>query len=585
MYFRTATRRKGNKVYRSLHLVESYRTTDGKVRQRIIINFGPAHRYTKGEVKKIIQALSQFFDLGEPKQREGVPPEASQDFGGTYVIFRLWEELGWSELFKRHLRGRRYDFDVIANLKVLVANRLLDPMAKLHILDWMEGVYFPGIDIAQIDYNHLLRAMDFLIEHKGELEPRLASALVTLFDTSLDLVFYDLTSCYFEIDAEDRDQKGPKCRAVSTLRNYGHDRDDSGCPQVVLGLVMTKEGMPLCHHVFPGQTPDKTTLKEVIEDLKGRFPIRRCVVVADRGLLTEENLEVLTGAKLDYIVARPLRRNRLTQQAIETLRPKIEEQLRAWQKAKTPLAERECFFDTLMDGRRFVIAHSEEIATKTKKTRSAALGQATSYVTYRVARTVGQQNGTIAVSGKALSHQETLLHLHDYLRDRKLNRYYRLWLDEQGTIQWAPNEHSRRWENEIDGKLIVETTNLSLTPTEVVQQYKELQEVERCFRTLKSSLDIRPVYHWVDRRIEAHIFMCVMALQIERLMRQRLRKAKITRSPERVLEKLCFQKTVEATAQGKRIQGLLQPTEQQLKLFEALNIPKPKHKHLANPAL
>lgn len=585
MYFRTATRRKGNKVYRSLHLVESYRTRAGKVRQRIIINFGPAHRYTKGEVKKIIQALSLFFHLDEPTQPEGIPPEASQDFGGTYVIFRIWEELGWSELLKRLLRGRRYDFDVVANLKVLVANRLVDPMAKLHILDWMEGVYFPGIDRAQIDYNHLLRAMDFLIEHKGELEPRLASPLISLFDTSLDLVFYDLTSCYFEIDGEDRDQKGAKRRAVSTLRNYGYDRDGSGCPQLVLGLVMTKEGMPLCHHVFPGQTPDKTTLKEVIEDLKGRFPIRRCVVVGDRGLLTEENLQVLTAAELDYIVARPLRRNRLTQKAIEALRPKIKEQLRAWQKARTPVAERECVFDTIMESRRFVVAHSEEIARKTKKSRTAALGQATSYITYRVARTVGQQNGTVAVSGKALSHQETLLHLHDYLRDHKLNRYYRLWLGEEGAIQWAPDENSRRWENEIDGKLILETTNLSLSPTEVLQQYKELQEVERCFRTLKSSLDIRPMHHWVDRRIEAHIFMCVMALQMERLMRQRLRQAKITRSPERVLEKLCIQRTVEATADGKKIQGLVQPTEQQLNLFKALNIPKPQHKHLANPAL
>lgn len=584
MYFRIASRKKANKVYQSLHLVESYRTKQGKVRQRIIVNFGPAHRYSKQEVHRIIEALSKFFNLEEP-EAEIISADASQDFGGTYVIFRIWEELGWSGIFKHQLRGRRYDFDVIANLKVLVANRLLDPKAKLHILDWMEGVYFPGIDRVQIDYNHLLRAMDFLIEHKVELEPQLASSLLSLFDTSLDLVFYDLTSCYFEIDEQDKDRQSSKRRGVSTLRNYGHDRDRSGCPQVVLGLVMTTDGIPLCHHVFPGQTPDKTTLKEVIWDLKARFPIRRCVVVADRGLLTEDNLEVLGEAELDYIVARPLRRNRLSREAIEAVRPKIKQQLRGWKKAKSPVAQRECFLDVVIDDRRFVVAHSEEIARQTKKTRTSALGQATSYVTWRVARTVGQQNGTIPITGKTLSHQETLLHLHDYLKKRKLSRYYRIWLDEGGSVHWEPNAKSRKWENEIDGKLILETTNWMLTPEQVVQQYKELQDVERCFRTLKSSLDIRPMHHRVDRRIEAHIFMCVLALQIQRFMRQRLRKTKIGRSPERVLEKLSFQRTVEATLGGKRMQGLVRPTAEQLSFFEALNMPKPQHKHLDNPAL
>jgi transposase len=581
MYFRTATRTKGDKLYQSLHLVESYRTKDGKVRQRILINFGSAHRYTKEEVQEIIGALRKFFGL-EEAEPELLSPDSSLDFGGTYAIFRIWEELGWSEVFTRALRAHRHDFEVIANLKVLVANRLLDPMAKLHILDWMEGVHFPGIEREAIDYNHLLRAMDFLIEHKRELEPKLASPLLTLFDTPLDLVFYDLTSCYFEIDQEDRSDKGS---GISTLRNFGHDRDRSGCPQVVLGLVMTREGLPLCHYVFPGETPDKVTLEEVITDLKKRFPIRRCVVVADRGLLTEENLEVLSEADLDYIVARPLRRNKVTREVIEAARPKVRESLRAWTKERRPVAERQCFVDVVLKGRRFVVAHSEEIARQTKRTRTAALSRATSCITLRVARTIGQHNGTIPVTGKALSHQETLVHLHDYLRDRKLTRYYRIWLDEEATICWEPDEKTRQWENEIDGKLVLETTNRTMDPEDVVRQYKELQDVERCFRTLKSSLDIRPMHHWVDRRIEAHIFICVLALQIQRLMRQRLKKVNIRRSPEMVLAKLSRQRTVEATADGKTLQGLVRATEEQLRLFKALSMPAPQHKHLTDPTL
>lgn len=584
MYFRTATRKRGDKTYQSLHLVESYRTRDGKVRQKIIINFGPAHKYSKEKVEEIIQGLKKFFKLDEPDP-EIIPPEASQDFGGTYAIFRIWEELGWSEVFKRRLRGRKFDFDVIANLKVLVANRILDPMAKLHILDWMEGVYFPGIDRDQIDYNHLPRSMDFLIEHKRELEPLLASPILTLFDNALDLVFYDLTSCYFEIDSKDKDQKDSKKKGISTLRNYGHDRDGSGCPQVVLGLVMTKDGIPLCHYVFPGETPDKSTLKEVVDDIKDRFPIKRCIVVGDRGILTEDNLKVLSDAELDYIVARPLRQNKISKRAIEAVEGKVKEQIKLWEEKRTPLKKRECFLDVIIDGRRFVISHNEEIARQIKKNRKIALSQATSYIKWRVARTIGQQEGKIPVKGKALSYQETLLHLHDYLRDHHLKKYYRLWLDKQGKINWEPNEDTRRWENKIDGKLLLEITTHNLTPKEVVHQYKELQEIERCFRTLKSSLDIRPMHHWVDRRIEAHIFICVMALQIHRLMRHRLHKAKIPRSPERVLEKLSFQRTVEAKIDGKKIQGLIPPTPEQLSFFEALNIPAPQHKDVANPAM
>jgi hypothetical protein len=584
MFFRTATRKRGDKVYQSLHLVESFRTKEGKVRQRIVVNFGAAHKFTQTHVNDMIQGLKKFFNL-ETTTPEVAPPEASQDFGATYVIFRLWEKMGWTQVLHGYLRKRRYDFDVIANLKVLVANRLLDPLAKLHILDWMEGVYFPGIDRGQIDYNHLLRALDFLIAHKEELEPKLARPILTLFDSPLDLVFYDLTSCYFEIDRDDKNQPPAPRPGVSTLRNRGYDRDRSGCPQVVLGLVMTKDGIPLCHHVFPGETPDKATLKKVVHDLTGRFPIQRCVVVGDRGLLSEANLAVLTEAQLDYIVSRPLRRNRLSREVLTAIAAKVRDQIRQWKKAQTPLSEQRGFYETVLEGRRFVVAHDEEIAQQTRKTRQRKLIKATSYLTERIARTVCQQRGNIPVKGRALNHQETLLHLHDYLKDRHLLRYYRLRLDDQGQVVCDAHEENRKWELTIDGKLLLETTNHTLSPQEIVRHYKELQDIERCFRTLKSSLDIRPVYHWVDRRIEAHIFMCVMALQLQRLMRHRLRAANISASPERVLEKLAFHRTVAANIDGRLVQGLISPTQAQLSLFAALEVPAPQPKNLQDPAM
>jgi len=430
-----------------------------------------------------------------------------------------------------------------------------------------------------------LRTLDFLISHKEELEPQLARPILTLFDNPLDLVFYDLTSCYFEIDQQDKHRPAGSQPAQCTLRNRGYDRDRSGCPQVVLGLVMTKDGIPLCHQVFPGETPDKATLQQVVHDLKTRFPLQRCIVVGDRGLLSEDNLKALTQAQLDFIVARPLRRNLLAQEVLGALAPQIRARIKQWQEEQTPLEERQAFFEVTLTGRRFVVSHREDIAQQTKKTRQRKLIKATSYITERLARTVMQQNGSIPVKGRALNHQETLLHLHAYLRDRQLLRYYRLRLNEQGEVECLPHEENRQWELAIDGKLLLETTNHTLSPQDTVRQYKELQDIERCFRTLKSSLDIRPMYHWVDRRIEAHIFMCVLALQLQRVMRHRLRTAKIDLSPERVLEKLSFHRTVEAVINGQTIQGLISPTQTQHELFAALEMPAPQPKNLLDPSV
>lgn len=584
MYFRTTTRKRGDKIYQSLHLVESYRTKEGKVRQRILVNFGSAWQYSREQIKEIIRGLQKFYQLEEEKP-ETIPPTASLDFGSTYAIFRLWEELGWTQVVQKFLKDRQFKFDVIANLKVMVANRLLDPMAKLHILDWLEGVHLPGIDRDEIDYNHLLRSLDFLIEYKAELEPKLARPILTLFDSPLDLVFYDLTSCYFEIEQADK-VKNPHSRPDKpTLRNYGYDRDRSGCPQIVLGLVMTKDGIPLGHQVFSGETPDKATFPEVIGDVKARFPIQRCVVVSDRGLLSQDNLAALREAGLDYIVARPLRHNLLSRQAIQATARDLQAQIKQWKSEGTLLEDQECFREVTLDGRRFIVAYQAEIARQTQSTRQRKLAQATEYINRRLSRQKIQQTGRVPGWGPAPSPQGTLLHLHDYLTERRLTRYYQLRLDDHGQVVCDPHEDNRRWELLIDGKLLLETTNQTLSPAQVVSQYKELQDIERCFRTLKSSLDIRPVYHWVDRRIRAHIFMCVMALQLHRLMRRRLQQAEISTSPERVLEKLALQRTVQAEINGKKVDGLIPPTPEQLDLFKALEVPPPHHQNLQDPIL
>lgn len=527
---------------------------------------------------EVIRGLRRLFELSE-ETVEADGPTRTSSLGGAHAIFKLWDQLGWSEVLQRQVNGDRYRFDVCANIKTLIANRLLDPSSKLHILEWLNSVYLPGIARKEIDYNHLLRAMDFLERHKESLEPKLAKKILNLFSTDVSIVFYDLTSSYFEIDEPDDPQELVDGE-VSTLRRRGYSRDHrSDRPQVVIGLVMNQDGIPLAHHVFPGNTVDKTTLGQVAEDLSKRFRIRRCVFVGDRGLMTADNVAYLKSLGFDFILARPLRRNKEARKVLDRVEKSLKEKIRqekerAERKKEPP---REVFDEITLGERRFVVSHSEEIAAQTKKTRVKKLKKAEALMKVLAEKLNAQDEGE-RFRGRNLTDQGALLKIHDHLRDRKLLRYTNVYLNKEGMLAWEADEEVRRWENRIDGKLILETSEANLEPEEVVSRYKELQDIERCFRTLKSSLDLRPQFHRVDRRIRAHVFLCVMALQMDRIIRKKLRDAGIRSQPHRVLENLSRIVAVETQVEGRQTKALTTSSEEQPSLFKALGVPKPTHR-------
>jgi transposase len=180
---------------------------------------------------------------------------------------------------------------------MLVVNRICDPCSKLALLEWLESVDY-GQEAPS--YHQLLRAMDRLIGVKEAAEVAVAKRLLAE-DEALDLVFYDITSTYFE---------GERSLGPEDMRRYGYSRDHRfDRRQVVIGMVMTRSGIPLCHHVFPGNTVDKTTVAAVVEDLKGRFGLKRVVFVGDRGMLSDANIDRIMGEELGFIVAHPLRKN------------------------------------------------------------------------------------------------------------------------------------------------------------------------------------------------------------------------------------------------------------------------------------
>jgi transposase len=367
----------------------------------------------------------------------------------------------------------------------------------------------------------------------------------------VDLVFYDITSTYFEGD-----------RSITTedIRQYGYSRDHRpDRRQVVIGVVMTREGMPLCHHVFSGSTADKTTVVDVVRDLKERFGFQRVIFVGDRGMLSEENLEFLLSEKLGFIVCHRLRRNN----EIKGFITRTHEGLTHDPQAK------EQYLEDQRDGVKFVMAYDPKIASFLKKRRDEALTKADALIKDIRARLRRRRS-----RGRSLTPEGAWVQVRDYLKARNLLRYYCLRLDPDHGLSVTADTQTRQWENLIDGKLIVETTQIDMPPEEVIRRYKELQIVEQGFRCLKSSLKLRPIYHWTERRIRAHVFICMLALQIERAMTLRLHGLKI--SSQSALEKLRQIKAGHARVNSVKTPVITSLTEEHKTIYRQLNLPFPK---------
>lgn len=380
---------------------------------------------------------------------------------------------------------------------MLVVNRICDPCSKLALLDWLVSVWYGGGGPAILSYHHLLRAMDRLLSVKASAEPLIARRFLSGSE-KLDLVFYDITSTYFE---------GDRSLVEDDFRRYGYSRDGRfDKRQVVIGLVMTREGIPLCHHIFPGNTVDKTTVAAVILDIESRFAIGRMVFVGDRGMFSDDNLDLLLGKGLGFIVAYPLRRNGFATEVIGGLGKKFDRK-----------SDTEQFHEDVRAGMRFVVAYAPAIARDVKDARTKRLAKADAWIR-EVRRKLAKPSGR----GRTPTVQGSYDRIRDYLRDHHLLGYFNVELT-SNKLSVTKNRQALAWEDTIDGMLMIGTTDMESRKEDIVLRYKELAEIERGWRSLlKSTLLLRPLYHWTEKRIRAHVFICVLALQLERWMRRKL---------------------------------------------------------------
>ena len=309
-----------------LRIVEAYRDPEsGRPKQRHVANLGRLEQLTETDLDGIINGLLRVTERPSLEAlTAGVDAENTRfapalELGDVWALTQIWQQLKFAQTIARAVRGRRR-IDVEQLVRVMVINRLSDPRSKLGVLRWLETVYLPGIDREQVTHQNLLRAMDALIEHKDALEAQLVGTLLPLFDDELEVLFYDLTTVGVSAEGE----------LEGDLRAYGKAKAHAGTErQFVVGVVQTADGLPITHEVFEGNVSEPETVRGIVEGLLARFPLRRLILVADRGLLTEDNLEMLEQLKLpdgravEYIVAVPARRYTQMTKVIGTLHPQL----------------------------------------------------------------------------------------------------------------------------------------------------------------------------------------------------------------------------------------------------------------------
>jgi len=548
MFVRLHRQRHAGREYTSVHLCESYRDPEkgGKPRSRVVYNLGPLDKLGMDAVRKLASGFRKIAG-GETTDGTVISFPDGHDFGHVYALDRTWKNIGFSEaLLEAGIAGDA-EYPVTELVRLMVINRICDPCSKLALLDWMEDVYVPGFVEKKPSYHHFLRAMDRLIAVKKKAEPVVAKRLLeSSGSSSVDLVFYDITSTYFE---------GDRSIEEDDIRAYGYSRDGRfDRRQITIGVVMTGNGIPLCHHVFPGNTLDKTTVIEVVRDLKERFDLRRVIFVGDRGMLSDENLEKILDEELGFIVAHPLRRNAQAAEVIGELGNKFDRN-----------SQKEQFLSDERTSLRFALAYSPAIAKDARGTREERLLGADAFI-----RQILHRLANPPARGRRMTPQGAYDRIRDYLRDRRLLSLYDVSIDD-GEVRVLPNRQARAWEEKIDGMLLVETTDLKSTPEEVIRRYKELAEIERGFRALKSSLKLRPLNHWTEKRIRAHVFLCILALQMERWMRKKLGDISVPKAI-RILRRI---KAVMVSSPDKATLVVTRAKMEQKEILRRLGIPSP----------
>ena len=460
---------------------------------RVVYNFGRADALDADKLRALAKSILRVCS-GEAQLEavEGVKVLDARPHGALHVLEALWKELGIPEILATAARKAKTTQPFERAIFAMVANRALSPYSKLYCYEqWLrEDVYVRGADTLELQ--HLYRGMDFLETHKAEIEKAVYFSAADLTRADVDLIFYDTTSIHFEVDEEDEVEFEKEGRHYKPLRQRGHSKNGRfDAPQIVVGLAVTRDGLPVRSWVFPGNTGDVTTVEQVKEDLRG-WKLGRCVFVGDSGMNSEENRRKLALGGGKYILASKMR-------AGDEVTKDVLARPGRYREVADNLRVKEVFVGDGERRRRYVVCHNPLEDDRQRKHREKLLAQLeTEFEAMRV---------------EPGSHTKRMCEL---VARARFGRYLRETKSGLAIDRAAVKEAER-----YDGKWVVTSNDDTLSVEDLAMGYKQLLRVEECWRTLKSALRMRPVFHWRPWRIQAHVTISVLALLLERIIEQR----------------------------------------------------------------
>ena len=547
--------RSGGHTY--AQLMESFRDANGKPRQRTITTLGRVDE-NGGQVDAVLctllRAKGRSADVATPQIRF----ESALMLGDVWALDQLWRELGF-DCLAGVFRRARYTTPIEQAIRVMVFNRLCDADSKLGALRWLQTVSMPGVEPNKITHQHLLRSMDALMDHQSAVDDCVAHLLRPLIDDELSVVFYDLST----IRTEGHSVQG------GDVRHFGMSKEGTVARQFLLGVVQTADGMPIYHEVFDGNAAEAPTMLPTVRKVLARYPhIRRLVMVADRGLLSVDNLAELTsitlpsGKALEFILAVPGRRYG---EFVELLGPlhdaAAEHHSETITKAK-------------WEGHRLIVAHDPARAQEQTALRATRIAALQARAQHLAGKLDGQDAGEVH-RGRKLSDSGAKARFFHEVAEARLSKIIKVDL-KSDLFTYDIDAKALARAQMMDGKLLLVTNVADLQPAEVVDRYKSLADIERGFKVLKSEIEIAPVFHRLPERIRAHASICFMALILYRVMRQRLKAAGHAASPETALAQLRrIQRQSVSINQGVPITGISTITREQASTLAALNVKNP----------
>ena len=522
-----------------VRVVEAFRQ-NGKTRHRTVLNLGrrdllAAHL----DLDKLMRLLHGEAVRDGAIREENVCAVAAWDWGPMLVADHVWRELGLEATLDRLATPTRRDATTLSDRAlVLVVNRLTAPGSEHGLARWLETDFVcdrqgrrwlpawrddgerlasrtPRVRVALRQLKQWYRTLDQLLERKVEIEYALFATLRDLFSLKVDMVFYDLTSTYFE-------GRGPPGIGAN-----GHSRDGKPRnPQVLVGLVLV-DGWPIAHHVFAGNRRDAKTVPDVLRDLEQRFGLRRVVFVGDRGMVTSHNLDDLRAHGHGYIVGRNRRRSGEVFDYIQSATAVWIEcpvGVTAREKASSPKTLVQEVLSN-QPGVRVFVVHSEERQAFERAHRIKAMERVRTRLEKLQRRIAKGQLKAAEKVGAAAARVLSRNHGH---------RYYG-WSYEDCVFRFFEHPVHFAREQAYEGKYVIQTEEPNLSAVDAVRLYKELSEVERCFANLKDVIDLRPVYHQTEDRVEAHIFVAALAFLIHRAIEKKLKAARLDLSATEAL--------------------------------------------------